>query len=434
MNYFVILLKNFRGDFLKNNLYQNIIFLTLLLMPAAFAAGPAVMEVLIFFCCASFLLLVMTKQVSFSIQKEIKIFLFCYFGILSLISFFSYNPTNSFLSSISTVRFFILILASIYLLKTFRPSLKYIYYLYLFIYLFTILDGYTQFFFGKDLFFISPVSETIISGFYGDEKKLGSFLTRLLPILIGISVHLYHREKNALISLLIIVISFPLILFTNERAAWLFLLITGVFTILYFFKEITKNIKTYVVILLSILLTLLLIYNLNINKFKDRITHTAEQITDNYRGFKFWSAQHQAFAATSIEIFKDNKLFGTGVKSYRVMCKQFPEIKIKYNANNCSTHPHNIFFQILAETGVLGVSLYLVVLFIVINKLLRFFLKKNKHINSVFFLLSFFFYLNPLIPSGNFFNNWYMCIGIFPLIFYFYDTDNFFKKIKHQTK
>ena len=95
MNYFVILLKNFRGDFLKNNLYQNIIFLTLLLMPAAFAAGPAVMEVLIFFCCASFLLLVMTKQVSFSIQKEIKIFLFCYFGILSLISFFSYNPTNS---------------------------------------------------------------------------------------------------------------------------------------------------------------------------------------------------------------------------------------------------------------------------------------------------------------------------------------------------
>ena len=116
------------------------------------------------------------------------------------------------------------------------------------------------------------------------------------------------------------------------------------------------------------------------------------------------------------------------------MCKQFPEIKIRYNTNNCSTHPHNIFFQILAETGILGVSLYLVVLFIVINKLLRFFLKKNKHINSVFFLLSFFFYLNPLIPSGNFFNNWYMCIGIFPLIFYFYDTGNFFKKIKQQTR
>ena len=430
MNYFLPLLKTFKSDLRKNNLYQNIIFLTLLLMPVAFAAGPAVMEVLIFFCCASFLLLVMIKKVSFSIEKEIKIFLICYFGILCLISFFAFNSTYSFLSSISTLRFFILILASIYLLKTFKQSLKYIYYAYLFIYLFAVLDGYVQFFLGKDLFFISPVSENIISGFYGEEKRLGSFLVRLLPILLGISIHFHRSEKNPLISLLIIAITFPLVVFTSERTALLFLFITGLFTTLYFFKEIARNIKTYSIIFLSIIVTFLLIYNFNINNFSHKLINTSEQITDNYRGYKFWSMQHQAFAETSIEIFKKNKLFGTGVKSYRVSCKQIPELKIKYDTNNCSTHPHNIFFQILAETGMLGISFYLVILFILTTKLFGFLFIKRKRVSSVFFLLSFSFFFNPLFPSGNFFNNWYMCIGIFPLIFYFYETENFIKKIK----
>ena len=37
-----------------------------------------------------------------------------------------------------------------------------------------------------------------------------------------------------------------------------------------------------------------------------------------------------------------------------------------------------------------------------------------------FFLLPVIYYINPLFPSGNFFNNWYMCFGILGLPFYLY--------------
>ena len=46
--------------------------------------------------------------------------------------------------------------------------------------------------------------------------------------------------------------------------------------------------------------------------------------------------------------------------------------------------------------------------------------KKNYDQISFFFLLPVIYYLNPFFPSGNFFNNWYMCIGILSLPFYLY--------------
>ena len=48
--------------------------------------------------------------------------------------------------------------------------------------------------------------------------------------------------------------------------------------------------------------------------------------------------------------------------------------------------------------------------------------KKNYDQISFFFLLPVIYYLNPFFPSGNFFNNWYMCIGILGLPFYLYLT------------
>ena len=88
--------------------------------------------------------------------------------------------------------------------------------------------------------------------------------------------------------------------------------------------------------------------------------------------------------------------------------------------DNCSTHPHNIFFQLLSETGLIGISFYLIILFLTIKELFLFIFNKKKRLPYIFFLLSFFFYFNPFFPSGQFFNNWYMGIGTFPLIFYFY--------------
>ena len=415
------LIKNLRLEISQKNIYQNTIFFSLMLAPIGFAAGPVVMEILIFSANLSFVFLVGTRKVNFYSTKKVVVFLILFLAIIFISSLLSINPIVSLKSGVLCFRFIIFILAGIYLLNNFKSGRKYLFYSYFFIILFFTTDAYIQFFFGKDLFLIEPVGESRISGVFGDEKKLGSFLIRLIPVLLGLSATL-SKNKITLTFCLLIFLVFPMILLTGERITALFFLITIFFLSIYSWSTITLHIKTYALLFCLLISIPVFFYNFNLLNFNDKVQNTILQIKGGEKNgkIKFWSIEHQAFAQTSIEIFKKNKLFGSGIKTYRISCKQ---IKIDYK-KNCSTHPHNIFFQLLSEMGLFGIALYLIVLFFVTKELLFFLLYKTKRDPSIFFLLSFFFYFNPIFPSGQFFNNWYMGVGTFPLIFYFYSKIN----------
>ena len=67
-----------------------------------------------------------------------------------------------------------------------------------------------------------------------------------------------------------------------------------------------------------------------------------------------FSKTHESHYKTAIAIFKDKKIFGAGVKSFRHVCKN-----LKYNPQGCATHPHNTFLQFLSELGLLGIIFYI---------------------------------------------------------------------------
>ena len=411
------LIKDLRLEISKKNVYQNTIFFSLVLAPIGFAAGPVIMEILIFVAILSFAFLIAKKKINFYFNKKIVFFLILYLTIILISSIFSNSPITSLKSGVLSFRFVFFILAGIYLLNNFKSSCKYLFYAYFFIILFFIIDAYVQFFLGKDFFLIEPIDNTRITGVFGDEKKLGSFLIRLIPLLLGLSTILF-KNKTTLIFSLIILFVLPVLILTRERITLVFILITLIFLTVYSWNTIALNIKSYILLLCLMVSIPVIFYNFKIAEFNKRVTHTIIQLKGGEENgkLKFWSIQHQAFGQTAIEIFKKRKLFGSGIKSYRHACK---EIKIDFK-NNCSTHPHNIFLQILSETGLAGVALYLFFLFLVTKELFLFLFYKSKRNPSIFFLLSFFFYFNPIFPSGQFFNNWYMGIGTFPLIFYFY--------------
>lgn len=56
-------------------------------------------------------------------------------------------------------------------------------------------------------------------------------------------------------------------------------------------------------------------------------------------------------------MFSDNKLFGQGSNTFRILCSS-EKFRISDKNEGCSTHPHNIYVQILAETGLIGVFFY----------------------------------------------------------------------------
>ena len=113
-------IKNLRLEISQKNIYQNIVFFSLVLAPIAFAAGPAVMEILVMVSNLSFLFLVVSKKISNYPSRKIFFYLLFYLAIILITSFFSLIPTVSLKSGIMSFRFIIFVFASIYILNVFK--------------------------------------------------------------------------------------------------------------------------------------------------------------------------------------------------------------------------------------------------------------------------------------------------------------------------
>ena len=144
---------------------------------------------------------------------------------------------------------------------------------------------------------------------------------------------------------------------------------------------------------------------------------------DESQKYKFFSRGHANHAASAIEMAKDNILFGQGPNMFRKKCSKL-DFFVK---DGCTTHPHNIYLQLFAETGLFG-AVYFIVLFtflfwVYLRHIFKvvFKNKKNeiKEQSNQFQLMLIPIYLSlwPAITSGNFFNSWvnniyFLCLGI----------------------
>ena len=90
---------------------------------------------------------------------------------------------------------------------------------------------------------------------------------------------------------------------------------------------------------------------------------------------------HSKLFNTAIDLWQKNKIFGSGIKSFRVKCVKI----IKHTKNRmCSNHPHNYYFEILTETGVVGlVIISLIALLFIVFIFRNFkFVKNNQTVQN----------------------------------------------------
>ena len=196
---------------------------------------------------------------------------------------------------------------------------------------------------------------------------------------------------------------------SGQRAAIFYAFLLIILTLAYLIYNSKKHFK-YVLFLLIPLCT---IYFFNINQSQVTIKHTYLQFYNYNTSGKiyFFSKTYENYKNISIYLFKKNKLIGIGPKAFKKHCiKQFTR-------DVCNTHPHNIFFQALAETGLVGTGVYILILGLTIFMLIKSFIIKNP--NYLIFY-SIFIFLNPLIPSGSLFNNWLLIIHFISIPFAFH--------------
>ena len=436
----------------KINSLDKLLVFTTFLVPIFLAISIFVADLLASLSGVILIYIFLTKKDLFffkSIRNEI-IFFFFFYLIIILSLLLSEFKTISFLPSFFYFRYFLLSLSVFYLLKKYDSMINVLAFFVLVTIGIVLFDATFQYFtkyniFGYELIGISTIDPLIyLTSFFNEEKKLGSYIVRSLPLVL--SILFFLKPKNlSYISIVIFLYCGSIIYFASERTA-LFL-----FLILTFFYFIVLNKKKFFLILFGIII--LLILNSS-DRLKDKyFNYTAEQIQinnflnqdyDQNKLVRFYSEEHENLAYTAIKLFKKKIFFGNGVKSFYHGCtKLINQVANNDNLENfsnskrnnkliCSTHPHSTYLQIMSDVGIFG---FLMIIFVFILSLIsniKFLLKKKTidHHGYSFYLINLSLILNlmPLIPSGNFFNNWLSLITYFSLGFWLFLKSDIKKK------
>jgi len=397
--------------FKKQKIYDYFI----ILLPLAILLGPAIIN--IFFVLISiFFLFHLKNNLKFFLNHWVVSFLFFWFYLI-VISLISENILTSLQSSVSQIRFllFVLFFAFFFNLK---KNINFFILIIHLILLFVCFDVNLQFLSGYDIFgyhsegysdlypaFAHWKNDNInvgrLSGPFGSELIPGSFIAKLsCPIIFyNLSrLNSVSKEKKFTIILFLFLL-FEAVLITGERLSLIIISCCFLASFFLYFK-----LKKIVIILLTFSLLFFLLYiNLDKKNFiKQRISdgaHIFQNITESSYGRIYNSA---------LNMWSNNKIFGVGLKNYRVKCGEL----IDPNPNSlhayCSpTHPHNVLLEFLVETGLVGLFLFLIFNFFLLNYIIKSFKVLNVNAyqgilyGAIFHTL---FAIIPFLPSGSFFS------------------------------
>ncbi len=427
------------------------------LFPILLITGPALPDIaLVLFVL---LVIIFRNNLFFQIKQKWMIFLLILWLWFLFISFFSYDFETSMIDSIIFIRFVLfIILANLFFIRQEKYFIKIILYILLISCIFVSIDTLFQFYnydykngFGGDLFGRAP------KGLYGrlsgpfNDLVPGSYLSRLIFfILILYILEREKIEKNiylVFIFYLVLILSFSVIYFTGERMAVATTLL-GLFIIIF-----SKNIRK--LIFLSTLFSFFFIF-LNISLHPHYNNYKILSSGPNHQGLliereidcekknqkcrkiyhmqpKFFSVlkdfNKSAYAEiylSALHMWNDNKITGIGLNNFTLVCKE--QIKYrKFNQNfGCTTHPHNIYIQVLVESGIVGLIIFLIFVILL-------FLKIYKIKNYDFRLISISIYLSifwPIMSTGSILKNWNMVFisFILSLLLIIIDNKNLSKK------
>lgn len=403
----------------QNSKIDLIIKFLVFIFPFLLVSGPFIPDFVLSISSILFLIFI-KKEIFFFLIKNtfIKIFLL-FFLYLVINSFFSEQIWVSLKSSTTYVRFIVFV-CIIYYLCEFYPKIRYVFFLGLLsTFVILCIDANFQFLTGKNFLGFEPqLSPLRISGMFNDELILGSYLSRLYPLLFGLFCLFFNKKNFFLLYILILtlLVSFTIFI-TAERTSIALHIISLI--LLIFFIDFKKRYKFLIYISLICITIFTVLSNIHI---KDRVIK--EALLNSDHGKYVFSKVHTAHYLTSINIFLDKPILGSGIKTFRYLCDKVKYQKNRFNLDfqywwaGCSTHPHNTYIQILSETGIIGFLFLIAFLFYIVVNLFK---SKSGNKVEVYFYRSVFIclFINffPIAPSGNFFNNYISMIYALPLGF-----------------
>ena len=398
-----------------NSTVLNSYFLLLFsFIPASIIVGPAVSLINILLIDFSFIFLILYKKdYKFLSNKSVKLIIFlCLYLIFN--SIISKDFSMSVNRNFGFIRFGILFLAFNYFFynKDFVNKVLIVWVLTLSI---LSLDTYIESIFGKNILGYGEAYGSRIVSFFKDEPIVGGYINGFYLIIIGYLFYIKKNTTNKYKYLILIISIFFIIaiILTGERSNSI-KAISGFF-LFYLFNDFFKFKEKIFSILMLILLFTFLFNSSDFLKLRYGLQFFNPIVSTLQLNSKIKKNETQVntlkgniyprLYQSGFEVFKKYPIFGVGNKNYRVeTCSK--EKKPNYI---CTTHPHQLYFEFLAEHGLFGSMVLFFILFSLIFGRIKIILASKNYlqIGCLIFLTTSFI---PLLPSGAFFADYNLTI------------------------
>ena len=402
------------------------VYISILLIPILAIFSIFLLEVVLLFIAARFLYKIYQDKEFYYFNN----FFFKFFVIFYLYFFLNYIIQIDKIDTFSVIFYFryILYTLAIYFFLDKKKKLFHDFIKVVFLCVLTLsVDALIQTSVGHNIVGLKLVEANRSSSFFGNELILGSYIFRVLPFIF---VFLFFEKDNLpkSIKIICVILAFVTIFLSGERVS---LLLSLFLLLIYFFLFKSENIFKIAKYFITILLIIFSVFLFFSKKYQHRyIFEPLNDLSNNYKVTKdllkgyshepkiiFFSGLHHNLMITSLRIFNDNKIFGSGPRSYRNECSIH-----KINRFSCDTHPHNYYLQLLSETGIIGLLFLISIYILIIKEIFSLYLGKKTSDDYIkLSLLAFYLAaLWPIIPSGNFFNNWLSIMNFLPISFYLF--------------
>jgi len=377
----------------KKNLFEYSCYWLTILLPLSIACGRGVADTTLSLSAISFAIYLITQKNINPLKEKWFLIALALWVYLLVRSVFSEHILLALKKSIPFLRLPLFALCVQYLATTHKDLNKNLYTSLLIAVCFLTIDGYIQFIFGKEVLGRSLWDDGKFYRLTGPFSKpvLGATISILsMPILAVALKHVTER-KHALIFLLLSAAIFIIVFISGERSA----LIQMILGILLISIVSIKNKKAILYTALAGIAVLVAMYSFKFDKVINRQIFSIFEILQNYSDSpygKLWNS--------GIEIGLNNIIFGVGPMHFESHCEAISDL--------CKYHPHNIYIEFFAETGIVGLSLVVLLFYTIIKDSIAAY---RTQIGMTKFLIlgtltSVMIKLLP-VPSSGFFKNWF---------------------------
>ena len=268
---------------------------------------------------------------------------------------------------------------------------------------FIIVDVWIQYFIGKDIFGY-PSLGLRLTGPLRDNPVIGIFITKFIFISLTslLVFKQFNQDNNRYFFLfLLMIIGFMSVFITGERMSLLLFFSAIPLVLLGFSKDVIRTL-----INIALLFTILLFLALLLGEFFPQTFERAINSTI-YKLSNFKNSDYGLVYQTAYQTWLNNIWLGGGLHQLKDLYSLYEinlwEVKI--------LHAHNHPLSLLAETGLVGLVLYFIIIIQIIRKIFNEIYQQNNWLKFTLLITLIYICFWPFMSHFSFQHNWMNAIN-----------------------